>query len=133
MRRSLIERNFSPAEGEEVEYPKIVEIANALTSEHDKIRVIKFSSVVCPFPGSILIGFGQYFHPFLGGPIQYIDTIVPFLIGAASSEHNDAIINLIVAHRAIGPLRGHVSSCRYFLPFHSDGIEGPEIVHVGGV
>lgn len=98
MRRSLIERDFSPAEGEEVEDPKIIKIANALTSKHYKIRVVKFRSVIRPFPRSILIGFRQYFHPFLGGPIQNIDTVVPFLIGAASSEDDDAIIPLIVAH-----------------------------------
>lgn len=133
MRRSLIERDFGPAEGKEVEDPKIVEIANALPSEHYKIRIIKLSSVIGSFPRSILIRFWRDLHPFLGGPIQNIDTVIPFLIGAASSEHDDAIIALIVAHRAIGPLRGHVSSCCDFLPFHGDGIEGPEIIHVGGI
>lgn len=133
MRWRFIERDFGPAEGEEVEDPKIVEIANALTSKHNKIRVVKFRSVIRPLPRGILIGFRQDFHPFLGAPIQNIDTVVPFLIGAASSEHDDAIIPLIVAHWAIGPLRGYVSSCRDFLPFHGDGIEGPEIIHVGGI
>lgn len=133
MRECLIKRDFGPAEGEEVEDPKIVEVANTLPSEHYKIRIIKLSSVIGPFPRSILIRFGQDFHPFLGGPIQDIDTVVPFLIGTASSEDDDAIIALIVAHRAIGPLRGHVSSCGDFLPFHGDGIEGPEIIHVGGI
>lgn len=133
MRGGFIEGNFGPAEGEEVEDPKIIEIADALTSEHYKMGVIKFSSVIRPFPRRILIRFRQDLHPFLGGPIQNIDTVVPFLIGAASSEHDDAIIPLIVAHRAVGPLRGYVASCRNFLPFHGDGVEGPDIIHVGRV
>lgn len=129
----FIERNFSPTEGEEVEDPKIVEIADTLTPEHHKIRVKKLSSVIGPIPRSILIRFRQDFHPLFGGPIEDIDTVVPLLIGAASSEHDDAIIPLIITHRAIGALRGHVSSCRNFLPFHGDGVEGPQIIHVGRV
>lgn len=89
--------------------------------------------MVGTFPRRRFVGFWHDFHPLLGVPVEHVEGIEPALIRASSSEDDDALVDCVVAHGAIGAIRGYVSRCGYLPPFHGDGIEAPNVVHVVGV
>ena len=89
--------------------------------------------MICSFPRDWLINLVCYLEPLFGTPIKDINAVKPFFIGPSSPENDHSVIMPIVVHRTVGPMGGRISSGLYLLPFHGDGVEGPDIVHVVGV
>lgn len=121
----LFDYHFLPSHRDEIEDPEIIEVCDSFPSEDNKVGIEELSSVISPFPRSRLIGFRVYLHPLLGLPIKYIYGIEPLLIRSSASEDNDSIIISIIAHGAIGAMRGDIASRVYLFPLHSDCVECP--------
>ena len=89
--------------------------------------------MVSSLPRGGLILFWCQFRPFLAFPIKDVDWVVPDLIGPASSKYDDSIILLIVVESAIRARWWCMASSLDLVPFHSDCIERPNIIHICGV
>jgi hypothetical protein len=90
--------DFSPAKSIEVEDPKVIKVTYPLTPESYQVRVIKLCGMVGSFPWGKFIGFWKYFHPLFGTPIKNVYGIEAPLISPSTSEYDNAVIVLIVAH-----------------------------------
>lgn len=72
--------NFCPAEGFEVEDPKVIHICNAFSTEDDEVWEDEFGNVVGSFPRRGFVLLGCDFDPFFGGPVEDADGIETLLI-----------------------------------------------------
>ena len=86
--------------------------------------------MVSSLPRGGLILFWRQLRPFLTFPIKDIDWVVSDLIGSASSKYDDSIILLIVVESAIRARRWCTAISLDLVPFHSDCIERPNIIHI---
>ena len=77
--------------------------------------------------------FGRDFEPFLSRPVEDVDGVEAFLVGASAAKHDNSIVLAIVVHRAIGSAGRHVAGGFDFSPGHAYGIVGPDVVHVVGI
>jgi hypothetical protein len=129
-RRACNDRNFSPTHGEEIIDPQIVKIADALASKHHQVGIEEFSRMVGPGPRSSLVTFRIDLDPLPGLEVEHVDGVESLSVSSPSSEEDEPIVNFIVVHGAIGAMRGDIPSGGHLVPFHRDGVETPEIVHV---
>lgn len=123
--RIFINWHLFPSQSDEVKDPQIVKVSDPLASEDNKIWIEEFSSMVSPLPRSSLVGLRVNFHPLLGPPVENANRVEPLLVRPSAPEDNYPIIISIVAHGAVGALRGDIACCMKLLPFHCDGVEGP--------
>ena len=94
----LLKSNFLPRQGLKVKGPDIVHIGDTFTSENDKVRVEKFSSVVGSLPGCLFIFFWNDFSPLLGGPVEQVYRVESLFVRGASTIDYDSVVLFIVAH-----------------------------------
>lgn len=126
-------RDFFPSQSLEIENPEIIEICDTFASKYHEVGIKQFSTVISTGPRSRFIGFGTYFYPLFGLPIQEVDRVEALLVDASSPKHHQLFIILVVVHGGVRTVRGNVASGFDFGPFHGDSVERPEVVHVVGV
>jgi len=123
-------RYFGPTHCDKVEDPKIIQIADSLASKDNKVRVMKFCSVVGSLPRSRFINPGCNLNPFFGFPIEDIYGIKALLICSTSSEYDNSIVFMIVIHGTVRTMRRSIANSFDLSPFHCDSVKSPHIVHV---
>jgi hypothetical protein len=129
----FIEFNLVPSQSVKVEDPKVVQIADALPSKHQKVGKFDLSNVVGSLPRSRFIFFWGYFYPFLGFPVEHVDGIESLLVGSSASEDDYLLIDSIVVHGAVGAVGRDVSGGGDLFPFLVECVVGPDVVHIIGV
>ena len=63
--------------------------------------------------------------PYFCAPVEDAESVEPSLVGSASSEHDQFIIDAIEMSGAVGTVCWHISSSFDIFPSHGVGIEGP--------
>lgn len=84
-------------------------------------------------PGSSLILFGIDFYPLFRLPVENVNSVKTLLVCPSSTEDDEAIVFLVIVHRAVGAVGGDVSLGLDFSPFHGNGVKSPDVVHVVGI
>lgn len=84
-------------------------------------------------PGCGLIRLRTVLSPFFIFPVENVDSVISEFICTSSSEDNKPIVITIIMHGAIRAMGRDVSGGLYFVPLHGDGVEGPDVIHIGGI
>ena len=123
-------RHLSPIHCLKIENPQVIEVSNSFSAEDHEMRIEKFGRVVGALPGGRMILLGSEFRPLFRLPVEDIDGIESLFGRPTAAEDDDAIVSKIVIHGAVRAIRRCFSLSFDFSPLHSDGVEGPDVVHI---